>query len=199
MRLITGAVVAIVCLAAGLITWTNPATRADGTRRVSIDEVATHRTKKQGRRRRSLQMLVDYPAVVNPKLFAVKSVKLSPSTEVIGVDVAGEFCAFVLDAMVNPRHHVVNLILNNKPLSVTYFNLADSVRVVTGDGHEPIPLRVGGLDAASQMLLLLDGKRYGQLSNELPLVDHEFVRMPFAEWAKLHPTTAVYCDPNAST
>jgi hypothetical protein len=66
------------------------------------------------------------------------------------------------------------------------------VRVLSRDGDAPIPLRVGGLDVDDQMVLLLDGQRYGQESAAIPLCDVPFERTTLGKWKAKHPHSQIY-------
>ncbi len=202
--------VVIASVGVALLTWSNHVHRVHALPAWSVvpdtpEEIAQQRAEERqwqqiqagGGFYKPLEMVADFPGVEQPTLLDVESVELPLSTPIVGVEVDGEFCAFVLESMLDPRHHIVNLMLKRTPLSVTYCNLVDCVRVLTRDSETPIPLRVGGLDVDRQMVLLLDETRYGQSSGELPLQDHEFVRMTLSEWANLHPATKVYVGPNA--
>ena len=114
----------------------------------------------------------------------------------VGVEIAGEAFAFVLDDMANPRKHIANLHVHGKAISVTYCNLVDCVRVLTQDDDQPLALSVGGLDVNNQMVLLWEGKRYGQSSLAIPLGDYPFERMQWGEWLSQYPETRVYTAAN---
>ena len=119
----------------------------------------------------------------------------SDSTAIVGVDVDGMQCAFVLDEMQDPARHVVNLVINQKPISVAYCDLVDCVRVVTDDSQDPIPLNVGGLDIDNQLVLSLRGTRYGQQSPDLPLNDYPFTRTTLGDWKSQFPKTMICVPP----
>ena len=139
-----------------------------------------------------LKLVVDYPGVTAPDMLNADAVELPASTEIVGVEINGEFCAFVLNSMLSPRKHIVNLVIDESPLSVTYCNLVDCVRVLTREGNGAIPLSVGGLDVDNQLVLLLGDLHYGQSSPGLPLNDYPFDRMTWGKWKAQHPTTKIY-------
>ena len=209
MRLFACATVAVGLFAVGMLAWSNQVNKVNRMPALAIlpdspEEIARQQAEEAeyekvrggGEFYKPLRMVVDYPGVEAPKLLAVDSANLPASTQIVGVEVDGEFCAFVLNSMLNPRHHIVNMMLNERPLSVTYCDLVDCVRVLTNDDKKPISLHVGGLDVDNQMVFLLGDKRYGQSSNGLPLLDHPFDRMTLGEWKDLHPTTKLYVGPN---
>lgn len=144
-----------------------------------------------GKHHKPLRMVVDFPGIQDPPLKLAAHSNLPDSTRVIGIEVNGEPCAIVLGAMVDPARHIINLVLNHQPVSVTYCDLADCVRVLTDERKAAIPLRVGGLDMDDQMVLLFENQRYAQLSMKLPLQDFPFVRTNLGAWMILHPASLV--------
>ncbi len=169
-------------------------------RPLSAEELAaeiaeTERIKKiraGGRHHKALQRLVEFPGVKNPELIRPENASLPDSTPVVGVEVDGAACAFVLSAMNDPSRHIVNLMINQKPVSVTYCNYADCVRVLSQESNQPISLQVGGLDVDNQMVFLFQDQRYGQQSRAIPLSDYPFQRTTLGDWQQAHPETLVY-------
>jgi hypothetical protein len=160
-----------------------------------LERAARERAIKGGAFHKPLQIYAYFAGIDQPMLNESSGVDLPDLTPVVGVEVNGESCAFVLHQMRDPATHIVNLIMNDKAISVAYCDLVDCVRVVSDDSDKPIPLHVGGLDVDQQLVLLLNGERYGQESADLPLQDHPFVRTSWLEWKQLHPDTRVYLAP----
>jgi hypothetical protein len=150
---------------------------------------------KGGKHYKRLQMVADYAVIDEPWLVDVKESKLADSTAVIGVVVEGQSFAFVKDALYWPSQHIVNMVVEETPISVTYCSLADCVRVLTRDDAQPIDLQVGGLDVDNRLVVTLDGERYSQLSNALPLEDHEFEVTTLGDWKQRHPNSKIYEQP----
>lgn len=209
-RLIATAMLMVVFIAVGLFQWASyvtndnfgpirslspPPTSAE-VLLMRAQNLQWEMLKSGGEHYKPLKIISDYPGQEPTELLDAQSVTLPPSTEVVGVEVAGECCAFVLNSMTNPRYHIVNMMINMKPISVTYCNLVDCVRVLTHDEPEIIPLHVGGLDVGNQMVLLYGGDRFGQTSESIPLQDHDFVRTTLGEWILQHPSTTVYVAPD---
>lgn len=209
IRVIASAMITLIVVSVGLFQWADYVNSAGaGTIRSltppltpeaialqAAEELEWQRLKNGGEYYKQLKIVSDYAGHVPTELLDAESVTLPPSTEIVGVEVAGEFCAFVLDSMSNPRYHIVNTMLNMKPISVTYCDLVDCVRVLTDDDSTTIPLHMGGLDVNNQMVLLLDGERFGQSSEGLPLKDHDFVRTTLGDWMNRHPSTKIYVCP----
>lgn len=142
-----------------------------------------------------LLLFVEYAGHQQVELKNASDADFPDETPIVGVAVGNMPCAFVLEEMEDPARHVVNLVINGTPISVTYCDLVDCVRVMTDDSQKPIPLSVGGLDIDSQLVLLLGGKRYGQLSADLPLADHPYIRTTLGDWKQRFPHTMICIPP----
>jgi hypothetical protein len=152
-----------------------------------------------GEHHKPLQMVLDYPGVTQPKFDEASSATLRDDDSVFGIVVNGKPYAFAREAFLDESQHIVNLLIDQKPISVTYCNFRDCVRVLTRDeavagaeGAKPIDLHVGGLDVSNQLVYLLGGVRYGQSSTDMPLDDFPVERTTFGEWKLQHPETLVY-------
>ena len=78
------------------------------------------------------------------------------------------------------------------PISVTYCDLADCVRVLTSESRGyPLALDVGGLDANNKLVLLYGEEMYPQASQRLPLPDYPFYRTTWGQWKSQHPDSQV--------
>ena len=143
---------------------------------------------------------MDHPGIDSRSLKTLPEDYLVDSTPVIGIEVDGEPMAFVMEKMMDPKAHIVNLnFKHKKSISVTYCYLVDCVRVLAEDAEDPIPLHVGGLDVDKQMVFLLNGERYSQMSPDLPLADYPFKRTTLGNWKRLHPDTRICMPPSRAS
>jgi hypothetical protein len=146
-----------------------------------------------GEHHKSLRMVLDLPGVTQPKFAEASSAKVQDDASVVGIIIHGKAYAFARDSFVNPEEHIVNLSIDEMPISVTYCSFRDCFRVLTREsGAEPIDLHVGGLDVSNQLVFLLEDVRYGQTSPDIPLEDFPFESTTFGEWKRQHPETLVY-------
>lgn len=133
------------------------------------------------------------PGVDVPKLSTASEINLADDSEVIGVEVNGESRAYPLHFLGDLRRQIVNDVIGDTPVSVTYCAHADSVRVLTSRATgKPIDLHFGGLDMNERMICLLDGVRYQQTSRALPLADYKFERTTWGKWKSQHESSLVY-------
>jgi hypothetical protein len=157
----------------------------------SEDEFAD--VPRTGEHHEELRLVTDIAGVNQPEFSNARSTSLRESDEVIGVVVSGKAFAFSREAMNHPIRHIINLNIDDTPVSVTYCGMVDTARVLTGPtGPSPIPLRVGGQDIHYQLVYLLEGTRYGQSSPDLPLQDYPFERTTLESWLARYPDTRIY-------
>lgn len=139
---------------------------------------------------------LEHPGLVRPPSAPAATVTLKDTDAVIGVVVDGRPRAYVVNALSNPRTHVVDDVVAGHPVTVTYCDRKDCTRVFTGDGDGPLDVNVGGYDDG--LLLRINGRRYRQDSGEamepgepLPFPQMGFVRTTWKEWRDAHPDTDV--------
>lgn len=149
---------------------------------------------RPGDHHKPLRMQIDIPGVVNPPLQTRASSKLRASDPIVGVVVNGAAVAFSRATLSEPTKHIVNLQLAGKPFAVTYCDMADCTRVLTApsDSGRVVDVHAGGVDTDDQLVLLLDGVRYGQESPDIPLKDYKFEITTWQSWTERYPDTQVY-------
>lgn len=166
----------------------------------TMEEILEERKEREEQKRisaggdfyRPLRIMVDYPGVTNPPALTASQVAVPDSTAIIGIERSGDALAVPLSALKHPKRHVLNLMVDETPVSITYCDLKGCVRVFSRDGASPIPLRIGGLDIDNQLVLLMDGQRYGQESKDIPLNDIRFEQTSWAQWKARYPETHIY-------
>lgn len=159
---------------------TTPAGNSDGSS--SADEVPAGRFHKR------LQFAVNYRGLDERRLVELQESKEVPENwDVVGVRVKDQFYAFDIATLSPRKTHIANLVFDDTPISVSYCDLSDCVRVLTQDGVDPIPLHAGGLDVDNKLVFLLGSIRYSQESKDLPLKDYPFERTTWNKWREKHP------------
>jgi hypothetical protein len=156
----------------------------------------------------STELVWDIPAVLSPRTHSAGEVRLKDDAQVIGVTAQGRGRAYLLQALVSPEHHVVNDLIGQVPITVTYCNMTDSVRVFTDSRlGQPLDLAVGGWTGhhtgrglAACMLLRTrenwfrqdDVEPVGDEAVTFPYKQAPFVRTSWKKWRTAHPDTDVY-------
>jgi hypothetical protein len=122
------------------------------------------------------------------------------NTPVIGVSIGNKYRAYALQAVFQQDSHVINDWLGDAPVSVTYCDLCDCVRVFTApDRDRPLDISNAG-GAGRRMWLRVGEHRYWQDSGlpvdsdvpvPFPYAEIEHMRTTLPEWLKLHPDSEV--------
>jgi hypothetical protein len=132
------------------------------------------------------------PVFGPPQMVEGAQVDIAGDTEVIGVVLPEGARAYVVDGMCAMSSHVVNDLVGESPLSVTYCDETDYARVFTkSDTNWPLGLAVGGR-RDGKLLMRLNGQFYVQDASDIPLEDVDFVRTDWQSWFDRYPQTLVY-------
>lgn len=146
------------------------------------------------------------PGVRQPPVQGAEKADLADDTPVVGVVAGGKARAYTLEALSQVRHHVVNDLLGEVPVTVTYCDLARCLRVFTSD-TAGIPLEIDQAGRFTDGLLLIhDGKIYAQATADtprsnrppdMPLPTLPAEQTTWKSWREKHPRTTVYTGPDA--
>jgi hypothetical protein len=130
--------------------------------------------------------------VRTPPGVSAGAANLADDARVIGISVNERHRAYSIPALSAMTSHVVNDLVDDVPVSVTYCNQSDCARVLTSDVRgQPVDLWLGGW-IGGQMSLRYHDLYYPQTSRRLPLLDYPFTQTSWKEWRELHPDTDVY-------
>ena len=142
-----------------------------------------------------------------PPVISAADAKLDPTDEVVGVVLGGQARAYRLGVLRDRDHHVINDVVRGVPVSVTFCDLTDCVRVYTdAKNHPDTPLDVAAAGLIDgELVLKIEGVLYLQKTGkpmmpeagppELPYASLAPERMSWAEWSRRHPDTEVFVDP----
>jgi hypothetical protein len=150
-------------------------------------------------------ILMEVPGIREPLAHSAADVQLADAAEVIGISVGGRVRAYLVDALNLPDRHVVNDLLGDTPITVTFCPRTDCVRVYSDpSSHEPLPIVLGGWMERYEdrtILLLVGTTRYRQDTGQplepgaaapLSYPQINFVRTSWKEWRAAHPETDIY-------
>jgi hypothetical protein len=151
--------------------------------------------------------LVDQPVVQLPPVFRADKIRLRDKTQVIGVSAGRRHRAYLIEALVPLETHVVNDLLGEMPVTVSFCDRKECVRVFADqNAHAPLAVSVGGWvsdrkSKAGSMLLRVGEDLYrqdvaqpvdGHAAGPFPYVTIPFERTSWKEWYGAHPDTDVY-------
>jgi hypothetical protein len=132
------------------------------------------------------------PGIRQPKTFPASQVRLADQAEVIGVAIAGKYRAYALSAFTDPVTQVVNDLIGDVPVTVTYCIKPQRCRVFTSD-QRGSPLDVWQANiGADDIVLRVGDVSYSQKLGKPPLKELEAVRTTWKDWKQSHPDTDVY-------
>jgi hypothetical protein len=147
---------------------------------------------------------VENPAkgTLRPPIIRAAESTLKPDDYVIGVEAGGKARAYRLTAFDDASGHIVNDLIGDVPVSVTYCNISHCVRVYTdSDSHEPLDAEVVGL-MNSQMIVKLGGVPYFHETGQPVEPDKNPSPIPYSliapalttwkTWKQQHPETEVF-------
>lgn len=155
--------------------------------------ITTHIAEKANENHKDLKVSFSLPSIENPHLKTAKEVANKNINGVIGIVVQGTPIAFSLKGMSGPGSHVVKLEKNETTFCITYCDIVHCARVFSSPVSKGIvDMTVGGQDVGEQMVLLLNGIRYGQSSHNIPLNEHPFELTDWSEWVQKYPSSMVY-------
>src|SRR5947208_2927435 len=97
----------------------------------------------------------EQPSRTPEQVLAALSSGPRDSTLVIGVSAGGRHRAYVLQAFLLNEARIANDLLGEVPVTVTYCDLSDCVRVFTGPGKGRLRVALGGWDRRRPKSMLL--------------------------------------------
>lgn len=150
----------------------------------------------------SAEPLGPWPGLRQPAVMAMEDVNLPDNAPIIGIEVAGRARAYLLRAMsLKPERHVINDLLGDRPISVTYCDRTNCARVFTSaDKGAALNLDVGGWIGDS-LAVQINGINYEQKTGKnlttpggapLPYADCPFVQTTWGAWRSVHPQSDVF-------
>lgn len=127
-----------------------------------------------------------------PPMASAASARLADEAEVIGIDSPFGPRAYSLSAMAMISNHVVNDAVDGQPLSLTYCDRTNCVRVFTKSGGQGLLRLTGAGLHYGEMYVALDGAMYPHEDAGIPLDEVEFVRTDWKTWRETRPGTLVF-------
>ena len=133
---------------------------------------------------------LDEPGIYNARFYEVNEVVFPDDEHVIGVEVNGHACAYLLAGMNDIDQHIVHHELGGLEFTVTYCDKSECIAVYDKVGTTA-EIRNGGFSGET-LWILYDGQRFEQDAEEIPLKIFPSVKTTWGEWKQQHPETMVY-------
>lgn len=148
---------------------------------------------------------VEGPGILRPGTVPAVVAAIGDDEEVLGVIVDGRARAYRLRAFSDPSSHIVNDVIDGRPITVAYCNLSDCARAYSGPpGGPPLDVRQAGLQdgqmivkAAGSYFRHRDGRPFetGDAGAAFPYPDYPLRRRRWGEWRREYPDTDLYLAP----
>jgi hypothetical protein len=145
---------------------------------------------------------IDLPGIIKPPTVPAHAARLRDDEEIIGIVVDGKARAYRLEALLDPKQHIINDLIDDLPLTVAHCDVSDCTRVYAGRrGEQPLDVSQAGLWNSDMILKIHDvyyQHRTGEPSDSdtdsppLPCRAYPFLRMPWKQWRDEHPQTDIY-------
>lgn len=139
------------------------------------------------------------PPIVTPPVRRADDVDLPDDAPVVGVVVHGKARAYALASLSPMLRHVVNDLIDEVPVSVTYCDLARCARACTSDRHGKPLARSQTGRRNDGLLLTYEGHVYAQATGQPlgdeggpPLRGMELEETTWKAWQEKHVATEVY-------
>jgi Protein of unknown function (DUF3179) len=167
-------------------------------RLLAIEKDVTYGTKSSSKRFWKFEM----SGLRSPPALPAPASKIADGDEVIGIVVNGKPRAYWLKALKYPPWHIVNDVVDEIPVSVTFCDRTNCTRVYTDrQGSTPLDVNLGGL-YGKEMVVKIGGVLYYQESGKpfdrsqsatsLPYADHPWERTTWRDWKERHPETDIF-------
>jgi hypothetical protein len=125
-------------------------------------------------------------------------VQLTDETQVIGITAGGKHRAYALDAFTRATAQLVNDLVGEVPVTVTYCIKANRHKAFSSDQRgAPLDVRLLNGDVQDDVALRIGEDSFSQKSSKLPppLKELAATRTTWKEWKQAHPDTDIYVQP----
>jgi len=132
------------------------------------------------------------PGMIDPVTLAAKEAQVDVKELVIGITVGDEHRAYIVHAFAPLGQKVINDLINEIPVTVTYCDIYERARVFTSrERGEYLTVGLGGW-RNKEMFFYFDNIRFGQSSMNAPLPDYPYIITTWGEWLEVHPESRIY-------
>jgi hypothetical protein len=145
---------------------------------------------------------IDLPGIIQPPTTRADEAQVGADEEIVGIVVNGRARAYRLKALLDPKQHIINDLIDDLPLTVAHCDVSNCTRVYAGRrGEPPLDIAQAGL-WNSDMIVKIKGFYYQHRNGApsggdtdippLPCRAYPFLRMSWKQWKEQHPQTDIY-------
>ncbi len=132
------------------------------------------------------------PPLISPVIRLGDDANLSDSERVIGVIVGDKHRAYLTNAFSELGGKVVNDMIDQVPISVTYCDIYERARVFTSTKRgDFLSIHLGGW-MEKEMFFYYEDEDFKHSAEETPLPDYPYVVTTWGDWRGKHPDTDIY-------
>jgi hypothetical protein len=151
---------------------------------------------------------VEGPSISRPPTRRAEQAKLPDYEEVIGIVVDGKARAYRVKAFDDPSRHIVNDLIGDRPVTVTYCDQSNCARAYAGPrGGPPLEVLQAGLKGAEMILKVGDTYYWHRTAAPVetgkgppfPYATYPLVRRTWGDWRREHPDSDLYLGPERRT
>ncbi len=132
------------------------------------------------------------PGLISPVIHSVDKANLNDTERVIGVTVGDKHRAYLANAFDSLGSKVINDLIDNVPISVTYCDIHERARVFTSSSRgDFLNMGLGGW-VDKEMFFYYDNEEFKHSAEDAPIPDYPYIVTTWGEWKDAHPQTEIY-------
>ncbi len=132
------------------------------------------------------------PGMIAPVTLTAKDARVTETEQVIGISIGDEHRAYIVHAFAPLGQKVINDLINEIPITVTYCDIHERARVFTStERGDYLTVGLGGW-MEKEMFFYFDNIRFSHSSQNAPLSDYPYIVTTWGEWLAEHPESRIY-------
>jgi hypothetical protein len=132
------------------------------------------------------------PGMTAPVTLTPEEARVTETEQVIGITIGDEHRAYIVHAFAPLGQKVINDLIKDIPITVTYCDIYERARVFTStERGEYLTVGLGGW-MNKEMFFYFDNIRFSQSSQNAPLPDYPYIITTWGEWLEVHPESRIY-------
>tara|TARA_B100000945_G_C20353270_1_gene583359 strand:+ start:150 stop:977 length:828 start_codon:yes stop_codon:yes gene_type:complete len=132
------------------------------------------------------------PGLISPVMHDADKANLSEAERVIGITVGDKYRAYLANAFTALGSKVVNDLVDDIPVSITYCDIHERARVFTSSERgKALNMGLGGW-LKQEMFFYYNGEEFQHSAEKTPIPDYPYIVTTWGEWKQAHPNTQVY-------
>ena len=132
------------------------------------------------------------PGMIAPVTLTAKDAHVTETEQVIGISIGDEHRAYIVHAFAPLGQKVINDLINEIPITVTYCDIHERARVFTStERGDYLTVGLGGW-MEKEMFFYYDNIRFSHSSKNAPLRDYPYIITTWGKWLAEHPESRIY-------